>query len=168
MRWLRGWPPKMAKPSFGPQYLERITRHTTMIGAMYATRTRCSRAKTINTGRCGAGLLVNQARHSVATLGQALRSTRNRADYNVYTTIANLKDEATMAVQSQQRSSRCSRPFAGRSSVAHRQRRSEHGFESVAEVGDPEVICLQEAMLIVEHAGVRCGRSTARICQGWW
>ena len=35
----------------------------------------------------------------VATLGTALRKTRNKADYNVYTPIPNLKYEATTAVQ---------------------------------------------------------------------
>jgi hypothetical protein len=35
----------------------------------------------------------------IATLGQALRSTRNRADYNVYSSMPNLKYEATTAVQ---------------------------------------------------------------------
>ena len=35
----------------------------------------------------------------VATLGTALRKTRNRADYNVYSPIPNLKHEATQAVQ---------------------------------------------------------------------
>ncbi|HZJ67067.1 MAG TPA: hypothetical protein VFD36_26355 [Kofleriaceae bacterium] len=35
----------------------------------------------------------------VATLGTALRKTRNRADYNVYTPMQNLKYEAMTAVQ---------------------------------------------------------------------
>lgn len=35
----------------------------------------------------------------IATLGQALRSIRNKADYNVYSTMPNLKYEATTAVQ---------------------------------------------------------------------
>jgi hypothetical protein len=35
----------------------------------------------------------------VATLGQALRSIRNRADYNVYNPMSNLKYEATTAVR---------------------------------------------------------------------
>jgi uncharacterized protein (UPF0332 family) len=35
----------------------------------------------------------------VATLGSALRSKRNRADYEVYVPMANLKYEATIAIQ---------------------------------------------------------------------
>jgi len=35
----------------------------------------------------------------VATLGQALHSTRNKADYNVYGSIQNLKHEVATAVQ---------------------------------------------------------------------
>jgi hypothetical protein len=35
----------------------------------------------------------------VATLGQALRSTRNKADYSVYNTMPNLKYEARTAIQ---------------------------------------------------------------------
>ena len=34
----------------------------------------------------------------VATLGKALRTSRDRADYNGYNPISNLKSEATMAV----------------------------------------------------------------------
>lgn len=71
-----------------------------MRAGTYETRPQCSPLRTINIGWCGTGSLLPLVRHrkwrrSAPPFGRH----GNKADYNVYTLIPNLKYEATTAVQ---------------------------------------------------------------------